>query len=739
MDRRNKRAFVFRFMSSYTLILMIPLLIWTQVYTRTVHVVEEDAVQLHLAVLEQSKDMLDRTLLEMQNLVSMLSMDQDILSLLHTSEYPWSPQLIYQYSELRRELSQRTVNQLFADIHIYFRGSHTVVSSEAVRKLDQDRFSIGGRDYEEWADEIVNGRLQEQFYYLQEEDAAAAGVAYVKQMPYSTASNASGFIVVLIREEAVLSMLQRVTSSNGSYAYISTADGQVAFASPNSPAAIKPSQPPQGLDEGFVYEEIDGEPMLVSFVKSKQTGWVYTSTVPSAAVLSKASHIRSVTWMFFLLSLAIGFILAFYLSLRSSRPIMRLQTILSNQLPVVRAAFFDQWQQGNYSDELKVIRHAKQAQLEWPEKCSAAAAVVRMRSRSMLSIPAADPSDEQGSGASSIESAAADALTKAMPPGWYVHRLPDGHLAVLAVMESDNADRWPLLLEQYLLPALSLLQEHYPIRLSIGAGPCYEQLHSIWRSSQEAMLALDASCNKECSGLSISYYGKNQSKPASYYYPIEFELDLINRVRKGDLTGLKERLQQLEIQNFELRRLTVMTEQQLLQEVQATIRKLAEQLHYTDLLESVFQPITDLRGRSGSREKLSLQQVKLPLLAICEAVIRDKEQQAQSAVKQMTRFIEEHHADSSFGLAALARQFNQSESAMSAIVKDQLGVTFTEHLEKLRLDEACRLLSRTSMSINEIALQVGYNSDKAFRRAFKRSLGLLPTAYRQEASQHTTT
>ena len=49
-----------------------------------------------------------------------------------------------------------------------------------------------------------------------------------------------------------------------------------------------------------------------------------------------------------------------------------------------------------------------------------------------------------------------------------------------------------------------------------------------------------------------------------------------------------------------------------------------------------------------------------------------------------------------------------------------MNVNFSVYLEDLRLTEAAHLIEKGESGINEIALEVGYNNQTSFRRAFKK-------------------
>ena len=62
-----------------------------------------------------------------------------------------------------------------------------------------------------------------------------------------------------------------------------------------------------------------------------------------------------------------------------------------------------------------------------------------------------------------------------------------------------------------------------------------------------------------------------------------------------------------------------------------------------------------------------------------------------------------------------------------------LGHPPVAYLTEWRLQMGAQMLGSTSFSIAQIASEVGYNSEQAFNRAFKRKFGHPPARYRVEA------
>lgn len=115
---------------------------------------------------------------------------------------------------------------------------------------------------------------------------------------------------------------------------------------------------------------------------------------------------------------------------------------------------------------------------------------------------------------------------------------------------------------------------------------------------------------------------------------------------------------------------------------------------------------------------------------ISEQITTQKNHQKNQMVKDIQIYIRNNFNDATLNLSSVAEHFKRSEGYLSALFKETSGTSFSEHLEKCRIDEACRLLISSDKSISEIACLTGYNSVYSFRRAFKRILNSSPKDYR---------
>lgn len=96
-------------------------------------------------------------------------------------------------------------------------------------------------------------------------------------------------------------------------------------------------------------------------------------------------------------------------------------------------------------------------------------------------------------------------------------------------------------------------------------------------------------------------------------------------------------------------------------------------------------------------------------------------------------FIDAHYHED-IHLEYLAGKFNTSANYMSRLLKKELGQSFQQYLQELRIRKAKQLLTTTDVHIHEIWAAVGFNNRNSFIRTFKNLEGISPLEYRNQHS-----
>ena len=103
---------------------------------------------------------------------------------------------------------------------------------------------------------------------------------------------------------------------------------------------------------------------------------------------------------------------------------------------------------------------------------------------------------------------------------------------------------------------------------------------------------------------------------------------------------------------------------------------------------------------------------------------------ADAAVQRSQRYLETHFLDDD-ALAGAVVAARVPERTLKRRFKHATGTTLIEHLQHVRIEKAKAILERSAVAIDEVSARVGYEDASFFRRVFKRSTGLSPSAYRR--------
>lgn len=109
----------------------------------------------------------------------------------------------------------------------------------------------------------------------------------------------------------------------------------------------------------------------------------------------------------------------------------------------------------------------------------------------------------------------------------------------------------------------------------------------------------------------------------------------------------------------------------------------------------------------------------------------DEQQEQNHYIKIVTDYIEEHYAEP-LSLETVAELVQLNPVYLSHLFKKIKKVKFSDYLNDVRLKNAMQLLKNTSLRINEVAFNVGYNDARYFATIFRKKTGMSPNEYRNK-------
>ncbi|RKP53477.1 AraC family transcriptional regulator [Pararobbsia silviterrae] len=100
-----------------------------------------------------------------------------------------------------------------------------------------------------------------------------------------------------------------------------------------------------------------------------------------------------------------------------------------------------------------------------------------------------------------------------------------------------------------------------------------------------------------------------------------------------------------------------------------------------------------------------------------------------STINQVLTYIQQH-VSGAVRESDVAELAGMSVSTFTRFFRKQTGCTFTQFLQRLRINEACESLMCSNLSITDICYRVGFNNLSNFNRQFLAAKGMPPSRFR---------
>jgi transcriptional regulator GlxA family with amidase domain len=95
-------------------------------------------------------------------------------------------------------------------------------------------------------------------------------------------------------------------------------------------------------------------------------------------------------------------------------------------------------------------------------------------------------------------------------------------------------------------------------------------------------------------------------------------------------------------------------------------------------------------------------------------------------------FYMQTHGDEPMSLSRAAEVACMEETAFSRFFKRAVGATFRDFLQRWHVATAIDQMSKSDLSLTDIAFIAGFSSLSSFERTFKKTMGFTPSEYREQ-------
>ncbi|MDR0269394.1 AraC family transcriptional regulator [Paenibacillus sp.] len=249
-------------------------------------------------------------------------------------------------------------------------------------------------------------------------------------------------------------------------------------------------------------------------------------------------------------------------------------------------------------------------------------------------------------------------------------------------------------------------------------------------------------------GISKSYYAANESLqymlfsrehlPVSqeetihsivdYYYPTDWEVQLINNLKIGNLDTSIQILHEINAENGK----RDLSEASTIKLVSLLMETMLRVLHELNLDTGIYAKQFANRAKGKNIGEMWGYVFEVGTL-ICERNRYSNTSSTIEAGSQLLQYVNQNYTSADVSLKQLAEIFQMSVSKASKLFKEVTGINFYDYLCRLRMEMAKELLREKKCGIDDIARRVGYENVYSFKRAFARYEGIKPDEYKETA------
>ena len=734
------RNSVVQFLLSYMITLIFALWVVSFGFQAAFRIVEENLKVTHINMLQRSADMIENQLTGIESMALQIANDEYILEMasMEKGEYDSILTAVRALEQCSLYMNYQSIELLNSKkAYIYFRKSDLVVFEKSyyrpeVFKSYLDSWNV---DYEQWkksmeeADQMAPG-----FWYTGD------GFEYVFPFSRQLFGERDGVIVFRIDADALYQQMMFYSSLSNEFSYLAEildkdgsrlwiSDGQQEF----------PELTAEELKKGYLVK--DG--LSIISVQSPKLKGYYVLALPVKESLSELRTLKNTVILLVILATVGGMAISLIQAVRRGRPVEEALRALSPEgeepekytnlgtavSEVVKKhrdilaeleeskvslqkSFFSDLLKAEYNNETQLKAAAMKAGVDVENQVYQIVYIQLFAGNDFYSV------DEQTMNDVRVLFQMTKKRLRELCEGmvWF-YKCNFGSLA--AVFSVDHMEMDVLDVVNHVR---EWMQQECQVEASWGiGGTCYDLL-LIWRSMEEARIALE-NCTQQNP---VVCYRTELIKSDEYYLPVIAEEKLKNCLHSGQWQEAKDILTLLETENCVNRHLH---RSQFIKLNQKLMDVLEEDGKADELIEQAFW-LNEVLMQPEIPHTEYFHRLRQLCRKVCNDNVAMKQEQRSQMVEEIKEYIQCHYCEADMGLARVGSEFRVSESYLSTIFKEQSGVNFGDFLEKLRIEKACELLQDRKRMINEVAEAVGYNSVQSFRRAFKRVKGVSPKEVR---------
>ncbi|HML46437.1 MAG TPA: helix-turn-helix transcriptional regulator, partial [Clostridia bacterium] len=742
--RSTGRGVLLRFALRYIAVLMAVALFMVPIYRQTLAVVSQSAISDSFDMLKEGFRIVDDELIKMRQLGTVMRSEQNFVSLVRLSDAQIKPADYYTMTAAQKFMTTVLLpSDAVIGAYFLFEANVLSISSERIYRTRDEMFhpylTVYGKTGREWLDALFaqpGTALMPEVRLLFRQSMQNAG-QIADAIAYVVVLNSGDFylrsdsrLVYLLDTQWMLRLLAGGLVGKGSLLVLD-AQGQVIL---NRNAEHLPLE---FMETGVRSTRVEGEPTVILTIAESGSGLRVVAGIPESLFQERIRSVMDFMKLNLGLAVLCGLIVALVLAYRNGKPLNRLLSMAETLVRPAQNRENEYDYIGKALEKLSLINEGYRLEVETLDKA------IQTNLFDKLLTKDADMAEEKERVQKYLPFVQAPFWIAALRL-WRSEDLGDGHSAELAKVAAMDAIRAQARCEVFfhsILPGcvvacFSLAEGERPedsrgellccaervfnvtgLRLAIGISDAH-QGHDTLRLAYTQ--ALEAMRTAEVDSAPVAVYSRDRHTAA-----VLCEVEDIQRLHEALLAGDLPASQAV-IEEVHRR---CLAQGQLEEE---RIRRVYYGIQNTILFASRDPQMEGevSQSDSGYAEIKTLEELFMQLRAnakrLCREVEHKKKSRNLKLREAVTDYILENHTDGRLCAASVSGHFKLSEKYLFSFVREQTGKSFGDYLADVRLEHAMSLLTKTEMSIAEIAEATGFNAPNTFYKVFRRRYGVSP-------------
>lgn len=225
----------------------------------------------------------------------------------------------------------------------------------------------------------------------------------------------------------------------------------------------------------------------------------------------------------------------------------------------------------------------------------------------------------------------------------------------------------------------------------------------------------------------------NHLKVEDYLYPLDIEIKILEALKNTDIDCINKNIKSFIacISKFSYDEMQLSFTQLALSVLSYFKRMISNEEYIKAQLNLDYKSINTAIEKYDRMDKIEEWFTDM-LNKMVEVFKVQKENKHTELVNNIKTYIEENFCEPNISIETLSEMVAFSPNYVRTLFKENMGISVSNYISKLRFDKAKELLLNSDYPANKISEMIGYNNSSYFYTAFKKFTGKSPDDFRKE-------